>query len=245
MAVLGVALLGAVSLPLYHAAWHRRWATLVQDPELRLLLATCVLTSLALMLLMSRAPHDGSGEFAAHAVAMAVSAQTTSGFATLSAARLDTAAQLVLMVAMTVGGSVGSTAGGIKLLRLLLLLRMAQLILQRTAMPGRAVSVLRVRGHSVSGEELSGALFLALLFVTTVLLSWLPFLVLGHPPMAALFEVVSAVGTVGLSAGVAGPELHPLLKVVLCIDMLMGRVEFVAVLVMFYPHTWLGRRRST
>ena len=76
----------------------------------------------------------------------------------------------------------------------------------------------------------------------TVLLSWLPFLVLGHAPMASLFEVVSAVGTVGLSAGVTGPDLHPLLKGILCIDMLMGRLEIIAWLVMLYPGTWFGRR---
>jgi trk system potassium uptake protein TrkH len=106
------------------------------------------------------------------------------------------------------------------------------------------VAVLRVRGEAVSGEATTAALFLALLFVATVVLSWLPFLALGHEPLAALFEVVSAVGTVGLSAGVANAGLHPALKGVLCFDMLMGRVEFVALLVVLFPHTWLGRRRS-
>jgi trk system potassium uptake protein TrkH len=60
-----------------------------------------------------------------------------------------------------------------------------------------------------------------------------------------LFDVVSAVSTTGLSSGVARPELQPLLKGVLCIDMVMGRVEFVALLVTLYPTTWIGRRRST
>jgi trk system potassium uptake protein TrkH len=244
-AVLGIALLGAVSLPLYHAAWRRRWTELAQDPELRLLLVMCALGSVALMLLMAHARGAWSLELAANAVAMAVSAQTTSGFATMPLTQLDAASMLALIIAMTVGGSVGSTAGGIKLLRLLLLMRMVQHVLRRTAMPGRAVTVLRVQGRPVSDEAMSRALFVALLFAMTVLLSWLPFLALGHPPMAALFEVVSATGTVGMSAGVTGPGLHPLLKGVLCIDMLMGRVEFVAMLVMFYPRTWFGRRRST
>jgi trk system potassium uptake protein TrkH len=41
---------------------------------------------------------------------------------------------------------------------------------------------------------------------------------------------------------VAGPELAPALKLVLCADMLMGRLELVAVLVLLYPRTWIGRR---
>jgi len=75
-------------------------------------------------------------------------------------------------------------------------------------------------------------------------LSWLAFLVAGQAPMRSLFEVVSAVGTVGLSSGLTGPELQPSLKGVLCIDMLMGRVEFIAALVLVYPHTWFGKRRN-
>lgn len=244
LAVIGVALLGAVSLPLYRAAWRRRWTALAEDPELRLLAATCVLGSGLLMLLMARAQGGWSPDLAAHAVAMAVSAQTTSGFATLPPALLDPAALLTLMTAMAIGGSVGSTAGGVKLLRLLLVLRLAQWVVRRTAMPSRAVAVVRVHDQPVDGDALSRALLLVLLFGATVLLSWLPFLLMGHPPMAALFEVVSAVATAGLSTGLTGPGLDPLLKGVLCIDMLLGRLEFIAVLVMLYPRTWRANRRS-
>jgi len=244
LAVIGVALLGAVSLPLYHSAWRRRWGTLARDPELRLLLLSIVLGSGLLMLLMSHAQGRWTLEQAAQALTMAMSAQTTSGFASMPPAQLDSASQLVLMVCMTVGGSVGSTAGGIKLLRLWMLLRMGQFIVRRTLLPSHAVQVTRLHDRVLDGEAISAALFLVLLFVATVLLSWLPFLVAGHPPMASLFEVVSAVGTVGLSSGVTQAGLHPMLKGVLCIDMLMGRVEFVAVLVVLYPRNWFGRRRA-
>jgi trk system potassium uptake protein TrkH len=56
-----------------------------------------------------------------------------------------------------------------------------------------------------------------------------------------LFDVVSAVATVGLSTGVTGPELPSLLKGLLCIDMLIGRLEGVALLLVLYPRTWIGR----
>lgn len=243
-AVIVIAFFGAVSLPLYHAAWRRRWKTVTQDPELRLLIACCLLTSLVLMLLMARTQGAWSLDLVANAVVTALSAQTTSGFASVPPAQLDNASLLALMGAMTIGGSIGSTAGGIKLLRLLLLLRVAQLMFWRTALPRRAVAVVRVHDQPVKAETLSGALFLVVLFGLTVVLSWLPFLMLGHEPLRALFEVISAVGTVGLSAGVAAPDLHPLLKAVLCADMLLGRLEFVALLVVLYPRTWWGRRRS-
>jgi trk system potassium uptake protein len=57
-----------------------------------------------------------------------------------------------------------------------------------------------------------------------------------------LFEVVSALGTVGLSVGLSNSNLPGLLKGILCFDMLMGRLEIIAWLVLLYPGTWFGRR---
>jgi trk system potassium uptake protein TrkH len=60
----------------------------------------------------------------------------------------------------------------------------------------------------------------------------------------SLFEVASALGTVGLSTGLCSPDLAASLKALLCIDMLLGRVEVLALLVAVWPRTWLGRRRD-
>ena len=94
----------------------------------------------------------------------------------------------------------------------------------------------------IEDADLVRALLLMALFCAVVLLSWFAFLVRGHAPMGSLFEVVSATATVGLSAGLSVPHLEPLLKAVLGLDMLLGRLEIVAVLVMLYPGTWIGKR---
>jgi trk system potassium uptake protein TrkH len=57
----------------------------------------------------------------------------------------------------------------------------------------------------------------------------------------ALFEVVSAVGTVGLSTGITGPDLEVGLKLLLTLAMLLGRLEILALLVLLYPATWYKR----
>jgi len=77
-----------------------------------------------------------------------------------------------------------------------------------------------------------------------MVLSWLPFVYLGYDPLDALFEVTSACGTVGLSTGISRPELEPALKGLLCFDMLAGRLEIVALLVVLYPRSWIGRREE-
>ena len=75
--------------------------------------------------------------------------------------------------------------------------------------------------------------------------SWPAFVAFGHDPLDALFDVVAAVGTVGLSTGTVGPGLEPVLKGILCVDMLMGRVELFAFLILVFPGTWIGRRRAS
>ena len=83
---------------------------------------------------------------------------------------------------------------------------------------------------------------LAAALVVVTAASWLAFVAAGHAPLDSLFEAVSAVGTVGLPTGITGPPLGDGLKLLLCADMLMGRLEIVAVLVLVYPPTWIARR---
>lgn len=177
-----------------------------------------------------------------HAPVLAFSAQTTAGFSSLLGAELDAGSKLVLIFSMLVGGGAGSTAGGFKLLRLLIAVSVLRLIVLRTCLPKHAVSAPRLAGHRLQDEEIHAALLLILLFVAVVILSWLPFVAMGYNPLDSLFEVVSATGTVGLSVGLTTATLPALLKGILCFDMLMGRLEIIAWLVMLYPGTWFGRK---
>ncbi|MFU2488077.1 TrkH family potassium uptake protein [Thauera sp. WH-1] len=242
-------LLGAVSLPLWHRAWQQGWkqgwregwrrgpAELGRDPELRLLLVA-TLTIAGLLWLWAPA---GEGR-AADALLLAMSAQSTTGFAPANVAALDDASKLTLIASMLVGGSVGSTAGGFKLLRLLILLRLLQLVLARAAAPRHAVLGVHLQARQVADEDLWRVLLVVLLFVGLAFVSWLAFVAHGYPALDALFEVVSASATVGLSTGIARPELEPVLKLVLCLAMLAGRLEILALLVLLHPGTWFGKR---
>lgn len=242
-AVLAVSLLGAVSLPLYwrmvHAGPAAGFRALYGDVELRALLAGCLLVGGVLTWL---AAEHGAATPWYHGPLMGVSALTTTGFATLPVADMDSASKLVMSVAMLVGGSVGSTAGGFKLLRLLILLRMLQLALRRLAIPPHAVAEPYLSGHKLDSDDILRSLQLILLFIGVTVLSWLAFVVLGYDPLDALFEVASACGTAGLSSGITRPELEPVLKGVLCFDMLAGRLEVIALLLVLYPRNWIGRR---
>jgi trk system potassium uptake protein TrkH len=243
-AVVFVSFLGAVSLPLYVFAWRRGVCELSRDLELRALAVACLLGALLLAqwfwqtgVPMAEALRQGS--------LLAVSAQTTAGFSAQSTASLDAFPKGLLILSMAVGGSLGSTAGGVKLLRVLILLRLAQILLRRTAAPGHAVVEARLGGRRLEDADLIHALLIIALFGAVVVLSWLTFLAHGYPALDALFEVVSASGTVGLSTGITSSDLSTFLKLVLCLDMLAGRLEVVALLVTLYPVTWFGRKQET
>jgi trk system potassium uptake protein TrkH len=242
-AVMAISFLGAVSLPLYwrmvHAGWGGAVRALSGDVELRALTAACLMVSGLLVWLAWR---QGLSSPWYHGLMMGFSAQTTTGFATLPVADLDPASKLVMIVSMLVGGSVGSSAGGFKLLRLLILLRILQYMIRRLAMPPHAVAEPYLSGQKLETDDILRALELVLLFIGIVVASWLPFVALGYDPLDALFEVASASGTVGLSAGLTRPELEPALKAVLGFDMLAGRLEIVALLLVLYPRNWISRR---
>ena len=242
-AVIFVSLLGSITLILYYQLMQkRRLKKFFDDVEVRALFFVCVLSTLLLSLLMSLTGTVSLMHVLRHAPIMAFSAQTTAGFSNINVSELDTASKLVLVVSMTLGGSVGSTSGGIKIIRLLILIKLIYTLLIRTSLSRHAVVDVRLSGQKLENDDAERALIVLSLFIFVIVFSWFPFVVTGYDPVDSLFEVVSATGTVGLSTGIVSTDLPSFLKGVLCADMLMGRLEVIAFLVLFFPKTWFGRR---
>lgn len=234
--------LGSVSILLYHRAWTDGGRHLWRDPAVQLFLAASLVTVLLLGATMLASGQHGWRAILANAPLIGLSAQTTAGFTSLDLAEFDPASKLVLMVAMAIGGDVGSTSGGIKILRLMLVLQLLRIVLLRTALTQHSVASLPLGGKPAEPGEVETALSILSCYLLTVLVSWLAFLLAGYPPLDSLFEVVSATSTAGLSTGIVGPDLPYGLKLLLCVDMLLGRLEFVALLILTYPTTWTGGR---
>lgn len=242
--ILAVSVLGAISFALQYRAARGDWRTLLSDPEVQCLAVMGATIAALLFAAMTFLGGVGAGRAAHGALSLAISAQTTTGFATMPVAELDAGSKGVLIASMLIGGDMGSTAGGIKIFRLLIVLRLVQLLIARAALPPHAVTELRVAGRPVEASEIQISVGIVLLYLGVAALSWLACLAAGLVPLDALFEVASALGTVGLSAGIAAPGLAPGLKLLLCADMLMGRLEIVAFLILFHPSTWFGRKAA-
>ena len=243
-AIIGISLCGALPLTLYAVIFSKDWRAGIFDKELLALVLAVVV--LAFVLLLSLYFNSGMKleDAAGHALFLAMSSQSTTGFTTLDLNTIDNSAKLSMIISMFIGGGVGSTAGGIKLLRFLILLRLILSVVHRTTMPPHSVHYAKMGGKVLEDSEIQRVLILVMLFIGVVIISWFAFLMYGYEPMNALFEVVSASATVGLSTGITSASMPVLLKLVLCVDMLLGRLEIIALLVLLYPPNWIGKRKE-
>jgi trk system potassium uptake protein TrkH len=170
-----------------------------------------------------------------------ISAQTTAGFSV--APVVPTGPLLfLLIVAMILGGDVGSTAGGLKTGRTTILFGMVSLVFLRLRLPDRAISHLKIGDKRADAETILFAAALLTVYLVSMLVFWAILTAYGYPALPALFDVVSALSTVGLTAGVIGPGLEPELKALATAAMMLGRLEFFVLIALFLPSTWIARR---
>jgi trk system potassium uptake protein TrkH len=239
LAVTAFMLAGAISFPLYFIARREGLRRIWDDLQLRALLGIWLLATLLFW---------GAGGWRSDGLLpglfQAASALTTTGFAVSDASSWPEPLVLITMLLMIVGGSAGSTAGGIKLLRLILLWKVAQVVVVRTLLPEEAKVPLKHNDVAISERDIELLLGFFGLYLAIWLLGAAALALGGFPALDSLFESASALGTVGLSTGVTSPELAGWAKLLLIVEMWAGRLEILPVLVVLYPGTWRWRRRS-
>lgn len=165
-----------------------------------------------------------------------VSAVSTSGFSTMSYQDWPPAAIGLLIILMLIGGGIGSTAGGIKLMRVYLMIRICADNLRKRVLSGRSIRPLyynRAQGRTELGgkqaADTSGFIFtyLSLFIVGSLALS----AVSGRNMTDSMFEFASSLGTVGLSIGITSPDAGAAVLLIEMLGMLLGRLEIFLVFV--------------
>ncbi|MEW5826127.1 MAG: TrkH family potassium uptake protein [Candidatus Bipolaricaulota bacterium] len=178
----------------------------------------------------------------------AISASTTTGFQSADIRSWPDLSKLLLVGAMFVGGAAGSTAGGIKVIRLLLVVQGTRWWIRKMGSSAHAVFPLRVGRevipHGDVEERVVAASTLVLLWIALYVLAVLivlPFVPAGFSLSDVMFEVMSAQATTGLSTGLTQPSLPLIVKFVLAICMWLGRIELLPAFVMLRA---FARRRG-
>lgn len=236
LAMILIMLTGAVSFAAhYHILAQRRISTLWKDPQHRMLI---VLWIAGTLLLVAENAWSGVDVDSLDGLFQWTSALATAGFQTVSLEAWSPTALLLLSIAMTCGGAAGATTGGLKLQRVLLLVEGAYARIRGVALhPWRLMEHKPIADadmdHAVRRLEAATimlALWLALILAGTLLL--VHAVGTGVALERVVLEVASALGNVGLSAGITGPDLHWTGKLGLTVIMWMGRLEIIPVLVL-------------
>jgi trk system potassium uptake protein len=204
-----------------------RKARLAESREMRLLVVLVVLVVAVVAWQLPPMPLLARLRLAAFE---AVSALTTTGFSTTSYAGWTQLSWFALIAVMAIGGQSGSTAGGLKQLRVVALLAILRDQVVRAVGPRRAV--LRAptnRADAVVTPE--GLVSILSLYVLSLLVLAGIMVAYGVELRAALFEAASTLSTVGLSVGVTAADAPPAVLVAQTVGMLLGRLELLVVVV--------------
>jgi trk system potassium uptake protein TrkH len=238
--------LAGVSFSLHFKAATGRPAYF-RDPEWRFF--TMLLLAAAAVIMASNL---WSGDYEAlepalrDALFQSTSITTTTGFVSADYELWVPGSQMVLLALFFVGGMAGSTGGGIKAMRVLLLLKQTANELRKHLHP-RAILLTRVGTQPVREDVLANVVGFVILYLLLCLVGALLLGLMGSDPLTALTGSLAAVGNVGPGFGrvgavdnygwMSGAELS-----VLSFLMLAGRLEIYTVLLLFHPETWKSRK---
>lgn len=215
-----------------------------QDEELRLYLRL-FLGSIILIVLDIRDIYATLGETIRHAAFQVSSIMTTTGFATTDFDQWPTFSKSILLMLMVVGACAGSTGGGLKCARVLLIFKSLRRNIRQVLHPQK-VQVVRTNGRVVSEAVLDNTNAYLAAYVIIIILSTIAVSLDGFSVTTNLSAVLACFNNIGPGLELVGPTCNfggfgVISKLVLSLDMLAGRLEIFPILILFSRSTWLRR----
>ena len=231
-----------VNFAIHYFFSHAKWDKVFKNEEFRFYSKLVIGATLLITFILIYNMDGGIEESFRNALFQVISIITTTGFVSYNYLLWPTVAWFVLVLLMFAGGSAGSTGGGIKMIRHLILIKTASLHLKRMVHP-RAFYTTKYNGKSVKDEVLFGImafiLFYAIIFGIGVFLMT----AVGLDFNTAFGASISSLGNIGPAIGNVGPvdnfaEIPQLGKWILSALMLLGRLELFTILVFLSPGFW-------
>ena len=237
--------LAGVNFSLLFLAVTGKLRTALRSEELRVYAAVVLGTTLLICLNLWVQAGVPLGESITDAAFQTVTIITTTGFATVDFALWPTFCRMALLVLMFTGGCAGSTSGGIKLSRVLILWKSLVRELKRMVHPNH-VSVIKVDGQPVEERVVSSTgayimAYMAVLLAGALVVSWD-----NYGFQESFAASLTCISNVGPGLGILGPMenfsiLSPLSKIALSLEMLTGRLELMPMLALLTRGAWRDR----
>lgn len=234
-------LLFSLNFAVYFLLLTRRWKEALESDELRFFLIV-VSGATLLISLANLTVYSGIWESLRYAVFQVASIISTTGFATADFVLWPQFSQIILILLMFCGACAGSTGGGIKCSRILMLLRSIRRELHRIAHP-RAVEVVKLDGKLVGEDTLHSLLVFVGAYMLLILGSTLVISLDGQGFAVSFSAALTCVSNVGPGLEAIGPtgnfsEFSALSKGVMSLCMIAGRLEIFPILMLVSPTAW-------
>ena len=237
-------ILFGINFSCFYLLLLRQWKNVFQDEELRLYFGL-ILVSIVLIVLDLRDFYGTMEETIRHAAFQVGSIITTTGYATTDFDLWPSFSKTILLCLMVIGACAGSTGGGLKVARLLLLLKSARRNIRQMLNP-RKVQVVRNNGQTVNEKILENTNAYLAVYVMIIFLVFAVISLDGFSVGTNFSAVLCTFNNIGPGVEAVGPTCNfsafsDLSKLVLSLAMLAGRLEIFPILVLFSRNTWKRR----
>lgn len=223
-------ILGSVNFLTAYLVLHGKFKAVSKSGDIRLMLLLFPVCSAALFFLVCTGLYPTLSKSVRVAVFETATALTTTGFSTVGYGNWNSFGFLLIIVLMLIGGGACSTAGGMKQYRIYVLYKSFIWEIKRFFLPRTAITENYIwQGEQkdfISEARIRQIGTFVFLYMATFALGSLIIASTGVGLKESLFEFASALGTVGLSVGVTGPQASPVILWTEIFGMLLGRLEF-------------------
>jgi len=234
--------LAGTNFALHYQALTGNFRAFSRNSEVRFYWVTLAGTMVLVTLVLRVQTYETMATAFRYASFQVTSIMTTTGYTTADFEKWPSFAQYLLVLLMFIGGSAGSTGGGMKCLRILLLLKQGRRELSRLIHPHGIIPI-RLGGKSVSQEVMQSVWGFFFLFMLIFVLASVAMALLGLDIISAFVSVAATINNIGPGLGVVGPmdnyrSIPFVGKWILIFCMLIGRLELYTVIVLLVPEFW-------
>ena len=234
--------LSGVNFSIYYSLFKKKWKDVIGNEELKLYLVIITLAVLAIAINLYKTIYTNMGLALRDSFFQVSSIITTSGYSTVDFDLWPTFSKGILLLLMFIGGSAGSTAGGMKVIRILVVLKLIKRDILKIFHP-RAISPVKVDDKVLANETIAGinsfmGLYIIIFALSTILVS-----LEGVSLESAASSVAATLGNIGPGLDFVGPTstfngYSQISKAFFSFLMLLGRLELFTILALLAPKNW-------